>query len=224
MLQLYVRDAAGAAVRARDGGHRLAEGDQVDLHDDALNVHARDLHDRPSMPAPTPLTSADIAYIRSLVIHRDPSLIAVNKPSGLATQGGTHVRRHLDGLLGGLLDDIAAGIEQERPRLVHRLDKDTSGIVLLGRTRGSAAKLSEMLRTPGMVQKEYLAFLTRAPRAQSGVVDRPLMQAAADDDEDFELTRVAQFAIDPSLGIERGAFHIYYVILYFYHVFTMYDP
>ena len=96
----------------------------------------------PPLPdAPKPgdkpgLDPRDIAYAKSLVIYEDEEVLVINKPSGLAVQGGTKTTKHVDRLLS------AWGEGLERPRLVHRLDRDTSGVLVLGKTPGAAAKLS----------------------------------------------------------------------------------
>src|SRR6201987_3005864 len=78
----------------------------------------------------------EAAFARSLVIYEDEEVLALNKPSGLAVQGGTNASKHVDRLLS------AWGEGLERPRLVHRLDRDTSGVLVLGKTPGAAAKLA----------------------------------------------------------------------------------
>jgi 23S rRNA-/tRNA-specific pseudouridylate synthase len=84
----------------------------------------------PAKPRASPTVSdRDAAEIRSLVIHKDDQVIVLNKPPGLAVQGGTGTERHVD----GMLDALRFGFD-ERPRLVHRLDKDTSGLLLIART------------------------------------------------------------------------------------------
>ncbi|MCB2080684.1 MAG: RluA family pseudouridine synthase, partial [Novosphingobium sp.] len=87
---------------------------------------------------PEPLTEEQIALADSMVIHQDRAAIVLNKPPGLATQGGSKTTRHVDGLLDAYHSD-----DQPRPRLVHRLDKDTSGVLLIARTPGSAAFFSK---------------------------------------------------------------------------------
>src|SRR5204862_8113584 len=87
------------------------------------------------------LSDRDTEEIQSLVIHRDDWVIALNKPSGLAVQGGSGTERHVD----GMLDALRFGLE-ERPRLVHRLDKDTSGLLLIARSGQAAKRLSESFR------------------------------------------------------------------------------
>ena len=83
------------------------------------------------------ITKADAKMIQSCIIYKDDDIIAINKPHGLATQGGTKTTRHVDGLAEALMFG-----SDEKPRLVHRLDKDTSGVLLLARSRLAAKKLS----------------------------------------------------------------------------------
>ncbi len=77
-------------------------------------------------------------FAQSLVIHRDPQAIVINKPPGLATQGGTKTDTHVDGLLDALQFEA-----EGRPKLVHRLDKDTSGVLLLARSARAAASFAK---------------------------------------------------------------------------------
>jgi 23S rRNA pseudouridine955/2504/2580 synthase len=85
-----------------------------------------------------PLTDDERDYVRDMVINTTPDAIVLNKPPGLATQGGTKTDKHLDRLLSGLADD-----EGQRPKLVHRLDKDTSGVLLVARSARSAGFFSK---------------------------------------------------------------------------------
>lgn len=109
--------------------------------------------------------------VREWVIHRDASVIAINKPSGLAVQGGTRIVRNLDAMLDALAFD------GERPRLVHRLDKDTSGVLLLARTATAAAKLAEAFRHRD-TQKIYWALVVGYPRPASGVINARIAKRA----------------------------------------------
>ena len=106
--------------------------------------------------------------IQRMVIHRDDQVIALNKPPGLAVQGGTGTQHHVD----GLLDALRFGYE-ERPRLVHRLDKDTSGLLLIARTGLAAKKLSESFRRRE-TEKLYWAIVVGVPAKAAGVIDLPL--------------------------------------------------
>ncbi len=91
-----------------------------------------------------------------MVLYRDEQLIVLNKPHGLPVQGGPGITRHLDGMLDGLR------FGAERPRLVHRLDRDTSGVLVLARTPGSAAKLAAAFRGRD-VEKTYWAVVAGRP-------------------------------------------------------------
>ena len=114
------------------------------------------------------LTEADRNFVQSLVIYQDDDLIAINKPSGLAVQGGSNMRRHLDGLLDGLKFDA-----EERPRLIHRLDKDTSGVMLLARNRVTAARMGTTFRLRE-TRKIYWAAAVGNPEISQGRIDAPL--------------------------------------------------
>ncbi|RMB04511.1 23S rRNA pseudouridine955/2504/2580 synthase [Eilatimonas milleporae] len=113
--------------------------------------------------APCPaLDDATVAEVRGWVIYKDDKVIALNKPPGLPTQGGTGQKRHLDGLLDALKYDAP-----ERPRLVHRLDKDTSGVLLLGRTANAAAALAKNFASKD-TDKRYWALVTGVPKEPMG--------------------------------------------------------
>jgi len=105
--------------------------------------------------------------IRELVLYEDPDVIALNKPFGLAVQGGKGIDRHVDGMLGAL----AKG--GERPRLVHRLDRDTGGVLLLGRTRKAATHLTRAFQTHE-IEKVYWALVVGVPKPREGTIDLPI--------------------------------------------------
>ncbi len=122
------------------------------------------------------LSDRDVAFARSLVIYEDDEVLALNKPSGLAVQGGTKTTRHVDRLLG------AWGEGTLRPRLVHRLDRDTSGVLVLGKTPAAAAKLSGAF-AKRRASKTYWAIVAGAPRPAEGVIDMPLAKQGIGDRE-----------------------------------------
>ena len=123
----------------------------------------------PPQPKNRPQVSdRDAAEIQRLVIHRDAEVIALNKPPGLAVQGGSGTERHVD----GMLDALRFGYE-ERPRLVHRLDKDTSGLLLVARTGQAAKRLAESFRDRE-TEKLYWAVVVGAPPRPEGVIDLQL--------------------------------------------------
>jgi 23S rRNA pseudouridine955/2504/2580 synthase len=102
-----------------------------------------------------------------MVIYEDANAFVLNKPPGLATQGGTKTHQHLDRLLGGLAD------EGGRPKLVHRLDKDTSGALLVARTARSAGHFAKAF-SGRTARKVYWAIIVGVPDADQGVIDAPL--------------------------------------------------
>jgi len=120
-------------------------------------------------PKPAPEIDADTARdVQQMVIYRDDHLLVLNKPPGLPVQGGPGITRHLDALLDALRFGSA-----DRPRLVHRLDRDTSGVLLLARTPGMAAKLAALFRGRE-VQKTYWAVVCGRPVPPDGRIDLPL--------------------------------------------------
>ena len=131
------------------------------------------------------VSDEDAAFARSLVIHRDDDVLVLNKPAGLAVQGGTGTTRHLDGMLDALRFGSA-----ERPRLAHRLDRDTSGIILLGRTARATAFLARAFQGREAL-KTYWAITVGVPVPQRGRIDLSLAKTGgkgyermeADEDE-----------------------------------------
>jgi len=117
------------------------------------------------------IAERDAEMIRAAVIYRDDHLIALNKPPGLATQGGSGQTRHVD----GLSEALRFGFE-EKPRLVHRLDKDTSGVLLLARTRAGAKALTETLRLRE-TRKIYWAAVAGVPGPRMGTIRYGLVKA-----------------------------------------------
>ncbi|NVD45434.1 RluA family pseudouridine synthase [Qipengyuania atrilutea] len=115
------------------------------------------------------LTEDEIAEARAMVIAETPSAIVLNKPPGLATQGGSKTTKHVD----GLLDAFAPGEDEMRPRLVHRLDKDTSGVLLIARTPGSAAYFSKRF-SGRSARKVYWALVVGRPEVDEGMIEAPL--------------------------------------------------
>ena len=132
----------------------------------------------PVKPAPAEPNPKLLRELEAMVLWRDEQLIVLNKPSGLATQGGPGISRHLDGMLEAWRSD------GQRPRLVHRLDRDTSGVIVVARTPGVAAKLAAAFRQRDM-EKVYWAVVAGRPVPVEGRIDLPLVRA-----EDFRAGRV----------------------------------
>ena len=152
--------------RRAAAGARLAAGQRIRIP--PLGTPAEAAR---SAPQPVPVGEADLALLRSLVLHEDQALMVLNKPAGLAVQGGTGTRRHLDGMLQGL---AGAG---ERPRLVHRLDRDTSGLLVVAKSARSAARLTAAFRQH-RVGKLYWALVIGRPAPPAGQIDQPLAKQA----------------------------------------------
>ncbi len=146
-------------------GDRVAEGQTIRV---------------PPLPAPTPAATArprvvrrvlsdeEMEFAQSLVIHRDEQAIVINKPPGLATQGGTGTRDHVDALL-----DALSFERDDRPKLVHRLDKDTSGALLLARTARAAAFFAKSFSSR-TARKVYWALVVGVPSIDDGMIELPL--------------------------------------------------
>jgi len=122
---------------------------------------------KPKRERPT-LTDDEIAFAQELVIHKDPQAFVLNKPPGLATQGGTKTTQHVDGLLDALQYD-----NEGRPKLVHRLDKDTSGALLVARTARAAAFFAKTF-SGRTAKKVYWALVVGVPSIEDGVIDLPI--------------------------------------------------
>ncbi|WP_095012788.1 RluA family pseudouridine synthase [Tsuneonella mangrovi] len=114
------------------------------------------------------LSAEQVEEAQAMVIEQTRSAIVLNKPPGLATQGGTKTHNHVD----GLLDAFVSG-DEPRPRLVHRLDKDTSGVLLVARTPGSAAFFSKRF-SGRSAKKVYWALVVGRPEVTEGMIDAPL--------------------------------------------------
>ena len=119
-------------------------------------------------PRKTELTEDERAQAHAMVIAQTNAAIVLNKPPGLATQGGSKTYSHVD----GLLDAFVEG-DGPRPRLVHRLDKDTSGVLLIARTPGSAAAFSKRFAGRS-AKKVYWALVVGVPEERMGLIDAPL--------------------------------------------------
>lgn len=172
----------GARVKASD---RVAPGQSVRIPP---------LPDAPPPRSTSGLSPKDEQYVRSLVIHRDDDVIVINKPHGLAVQGGTGTTRHLDGLLDGLKFDA-----DKKPKLVHRLDRDTSGCLVLARHPRAAAFLGEAFRDRD-TDKIYWAIVVGAPRPRVGELRSWMRKAPGARDADREMMQRA-------LQTDEGAVH-----------------
>jgi 23S rRNA pseudouridine955/2504/2580 synthase len=153
----------------RVDGKRACAGDRLDP---GQRIRLPPLIELPP-PAPAlAVAPADAARLQRQILHQDAAVIVLNKPPGLAVQGGTGAERHLD----GLLDALRFGSD-ERPRLVHRLDRDTSGVLVIARTAAAAAFLTRAFRDRA-TRKIYWALVAGRPKPEQGRVDLALAKRA----------------------------------------------
>jgi 23S rRNA pseudouridine955/2504/2580 synthase len=133
----------------------------------------------PPLPAPehaaspSRVSQSDVVALRDRILYRDDVLIVIDKPAGLAVQGGSGTTRHLDGMLDTLQFDAP-----DRPRLVHRLDRDTSGVLILARTRSAATVLTVAFANRA-AKKSYWALVQGSPEADEGRLDSSLSKVSS---------------------------------------------
>lgn len=152
----------GKRAKASD---RLSTGQVVRL---PPQLQAGSMGEVPFSTEPSTVPKASVERQKkeaeALLIHQDASVLVLNKPPGLATQGGSGITRHVD----GLLEHLKFG-KKQKPRLVHRLDRDTSGVLVVARTVPAAAALSESLRHRD-AQKIYWALVRGVPKKRAGTI------------------------------------------------------
>jgi 23S rRNA pseudouridine955/2504/2580 synthase len=156
--------------------------------------------------APKPRTDAlkaqkDRAFLKSITLYEDDDVLVLNKPAGLAVQGGSGTRQHIDGMLEALR---RARADSQRPRLVHRLDKDTAGCLLVARTRFAASALAKTFRSRS-ARKIYWALVAGVPRPAQGRISTYL---AKQEEEEDSFMRIAKHG-------EKDAVHAvtYYAVV-----------
>ena len=171
-----------------DAASRVATGQAVRLPPQV--IHARD--ERPQKPAP----QKPMGSLADRILYMDKQVIVLDKPPGLATQGGSGLTRHVDGMLDSLKFE-----KPTRPKLVHRLDRDTSGVLMVARTAQAASGLAQSLALRD-TSKVYWALVKGVPKQKHGVVKAALakegtrgkderMMVSEEDDAKFALTEYA---------------------------------
>jgi len=146
---------------------RLAAGQAVRLPPQV--IHAKPIEkDRPERRPEHPLATKDMGSLADRILYMDKQVIVIDKPPGLATQGGSGLTRHVDGMLGSLQYE-----KPDRPRLVHRLDRDTSGVLVIARTAQAASGLSASLALRD-TSKVYWALTRGVPKQKHGVIKAAL--------------------------------------------------
>jgi len=157
-------------------------------------------------PPPGPrraLSKGDRAFLAAIALYEDDDLLVLNKPSGIAVQGGTKTTQHIDRLLEGMGDG-----PETRPRLVHRLDRDTSGVLVIAKRRSVAAKLGRAFQTRS-VRKIYWAIVKGVPKPLQGKVEAALVKAAGPDGDRVRKARsgeqdIAQSAVTHYAVVDRA--------------------
>ncbi|MGF1543467.1 MAG: RluA family pseudouridine synthase [Parvularculaceae bacterium] len=165
----------GGRVKA---SRRVAAGEEVRVPPlpEAASAPASALASAPGRRSQRTSDPADAARLRDMTIYEDEQLIALNKPFGLAVQGGSKTTRHVDGML------AAREANGDRPRLTHRLDRDTGGVLVVAKTRVAAAALAGAFRGRD-VEKTYWALAVGAPRPREGTIRLDVAKRMARGDE-----------------------------------------
>jgi 23S rRNA pseudouridine955/2504/2580 synthase len=139
----------------------------------------------------------DAEVLRRMTLYEDDKVFVFNKPAGLAVQGGSGINRHVDDML-----EAVRNRKGERPRLVHRLDRDTSGALVVARTRGAATKLAEAFRGRD-AQKTYWALVRGVPRKRSDKISSWLVREQTPDGDRMRIARHGEPGADHAISHYR---------------------
>ena len=139
--------------------------------------------DDPSAPKPARINEADAQFLRDLILYEDEDLYVFNKPHGLAVQGGSGTKRHIDGMLKSLPNK-----KGEAPKLVHRLDRDTSGCLVVAKTSAAATHFGEVFRSRS-ARKIYWAVVAGNPSPRQGEISCFLLKQATTDGEQMVVVK-----------------------------------
>jgi len=155
--------------------HRIEEGDEI-------RIPPLDADDRAAekKKVPAMVSDQDAARIRGLVLHEDEALYVLNKPNGLAVQGGSKTTKHIDGMLSAL------NPRGEKPKLVHRIDRDTSGLLVIAKTAEAARALTKSFQSRD-AKKLYWAITIGVPDQESGEIDAALAKRGGSGQERVEV-------------------------------------
>ena len=167
-------------------------------------VRVPPLPDAPPPPSPgRRLSKSDRDFLASITLYEDDDLLILNKPPGIAVQGGTKTPHHIDRLLEAMGDG-----PETRPRLVHRLDRDTSGVLVVAKRRAVAAKLGRAFQTRS-VRKIYWALVRGVPKPHQGKIEAALVKAQGPEGDRVRKARpgeqeVAQSAVTHYAVVDRA--------------------
>ena len=182
----------GKRAKAAD---RVAAGQEVRVPPQVVNAPVEE-----EKPRSEPKRDVGGLSLEDMILYMDKSVIVLNKPSGLATQGGSGITRHVDGML-----DQLAFEKNQRPRLVHRLDKDTSGVLVIARTVPAAASLARSLAQRD-ASKVYWALVRGVPKQKRGTVKAALAKEGGRGAERMEVSEAedAKYAITDYAVIDHA--------------------
>jgi len=150
-----------------------------------------------------PIASHDLKHgddydlLQRMVLHEDDKVIVLNKPAGLAVQGGSGVTRNVDKML-----EAWTNKKGEKPRLVHRLDRDTSGVLVIARTRGAAQKLTAAFRERD-TKKTYWSLVRGVPRKHEDKISTWLVKEATEDGDRMRVARHGEDGADHAISYYR---------------------
>jgi 23S rRNA pseudouridine955/2504/2580 synthase len=156
------------------GGSPRSDGEGLG---DSHHAHAGPSSSSPKGEAKKGARQSDGEFLRSIILYEDREVLVLNKPMGLAVQGGSGTVRHVDGMLDALRER-----DGQRPRLVHRLDKDTSGVLLIAKTRLAAAALAKTFRSRS-ARKIYWALVVGVPKPKQGRISTFLAKGGGPEGE-----------------------------------------
>lgn len=159
--------------RRVEASARLEQGQEIRVPRIAREAPNVDRSQTPAGPASTSKSDRDL--IERIILFEDEHVLVLDKPFGIAVQGGTGTRRHIDGMLAGMVERFG-----ERPRLVHRLDRDTTGVLLVAKHRQAAAKLGRTFQTRSAA-KTYWALVHGVPAPRQGKIEAALVKAPGKD-------------------------------------------
>ncbi len=176
-LQKLVRSG-----QVRVDGGRVKTGTRLES---GQSVRVPPIMSAASTPRPTAAVAGvgEEEFLRSLLLHEDDDVFVFNKPAGLAVQGGSGLSRHIDGMLAALADRRG-----QKPRLVHRLDRDTAGVLVVARTRLAAQKLAAAFRARA-TRKIYWALVKGVPKPRQGRISTWLVKQGGVEGERMRVAR-----------------------------------
>jgi 23S rRNA pseudouridine955/2504/2580 synthase len=162
-----------------DASTRITQGQKLSFPDEWKSLPQ---HDAPTgAKKEEDISDRAIKDIEQAILFEDKFMLVLNKPAGLAVQGGTGQKLSVD----AILKARAQKLRQDPPRLVHRLDRDTSGVLVLGKTANAAAELAQAFARK-QAEKYYWALVLRVPSHESGKIDMPLVKRAIGKDSRYE--------------------------------------